>query len=186
MPSISPSNIARNTLLARLSDPTTGFNPNYILAQGNYTSALAPNMVIDFTTTSKNCFVGQIEAGQIVGSSAFTFPLVTLYSKAGANRNLEKFGRFSGPVRCYVNFYLSDSLFKSNRAIHDFETWGDAVEGAMVETVNNASAAVQSSWTGNCIYNGDIGFEKYPLTETTSSNWLQKISFLLTLDVRVL
>ncbi len=181
MPSISPDNLARVAVAMRLADPSTGFNPNYTAALVNYPTA--PAFTIDFTSpTSKNFFMGQMTPDQVQGTSAFTYPLVRLWAKAGANKNAQKFQRFAGPVRVYGAVDLSNKLFKSARLIHDSETWGDAIIGTMVETFNGP--AVQYPWMQAVVYDGTIAWERGPLEEN-ASNWRQTITFIWNFEVIV-
>lgn len=175
---ISPDSLARNAIRTRMSDVATGFNPNYQSALSNYPTA--PQMAIDFTSSSKNLFMGQFTVDQIQGAGTFTFPIARMWAKASANRNLQKFQLFAGSVRCYLAIDLSSQIFKSARVVVDSETWGDAVTAAVLATFNNAT--VQGNFMQNVVYNGSLGWERSPMAED-GTNWLQTILFVTELEV---
>ncbi len=182
MPSLSPGNMARGTVLARLADSVTGFNPNYVAALVNYPTA--PATAFDFTNTSKNMFVGQVTADQLHDSTAFTYPLMTIYAKAAANKNEQKYQRFAGLVRCYVKVWLSGKVLKASKALHDFEIWGDAIEGAVLETFDSPLPSVQGVWMQNVVYNGDLAWERGDMEES-GTNWRQLLTFIASFRVIV-
>lgn len=182
MPAISPGGLVRSAVIGRLSHSATGFNACYIAARQNYPTA--PDMVIDFAPSSKNFFACQVSAEQLGKTTPFKYPALCLYSAASANKNVQKFHRFSGPVRLYMKFFLSGQTIASSAAPRESEIWADAVEGAVFETFHNPLPSVQTIWDGPVVYNGDLACQRGNL-DLSGANWRMDLTFLGTFEAHL-
>jgi hypothetical protein len=173
---LSPSFVARNQAIAVLSDPTIGFNANYVSVFGSYSGA--PPMVVDFGATSLSFFTGRVAVDDIMASGTCKFPLVVVYSSIGTNNNSQKFTTFAGLVKVTIDVHLS---YKASQPPKNMESWPDAVEHAMINVFNQPAFQNRSN---NLVYNGQIGYERGPLAHG-AENWLQSLRFQLTFEVVV-
>jgi len=171
---VSPSFTVRSVVQGLLSSATLGFNANYAASLANYPGALP--ISIDFAAAKPmSFFLGRLAIEDIVESGAFKFPVMSLYTTAGANQNMQKFQKFAGLVRVGVDVHLS---YKTSQARIVFEAWPDAVEDAMYTTFNQAAA---QNWGSGVVYNGQLGFERRQVRRG-AENWLQTLYFQATFE----
>lgn len=134
---------------------------------------------IDFEDPkSRNFFQGYLHPDAIENSTVKSYPMAILYAVNSVNENLEKFREFSGRVALNLDIYLS---WPSVRAIHDFETLGDAVEATLYRIFNDPEWA--DAYT-DFVYNGDINVVRRPL-EQAGEHWRQGISARLVCQVDI-
>jgi len=181
---VSPSSLSRDALLALFSDNGAGFNQTYASALNNHPGA--PAMTIDFANSkSKTLFLGDVDPESVEQTGIFTYPLLTMFSIAGASnvgRNVQKFQRYSGLVKVGARFFLSGLIYKNATLMHDFEAWPDAVEDAVYQISQNPYAPWPSNSTYSVLYNGECAFErKFPVEG--GSGWLQVLTFKWTFEV---
>lgn len=176
----SPSNLARSAWLSHLSDSIAGFNAVYAANSSQY--AAAQPITIDFNlATSKNLFMGRVNVKDIETAGVFQFPLMCIYATAGKNTNEQKFQTFSGPARVVAEVHLSGKKYKSAKMLHDFETWCDAVEHALLYIANNGK---NQNWGSALSYTGDFGYDR-PEIVRGGENWLQSLKVQLTFTVNL-
>lgn len=179
----SPSALARNSTQAVLQNSTTGFNAAYASAQPNY--AGAPDMNINFAATpqNKNFFLGDIDPEAIESTGTFTYPLLTLFSIAGASRNWQKHQRWSGLVSVGARFFLSGGPYKSSNLLQNYEAWPDCVEDAAVQCMQQPITSIWPSTAAySVLYNGEMSVDrKFPIEAGT--NWMQVLSFKFTFEL---
>lgn len=132
---------------------------------------------IDFVDAkSPRFFQGYLHADSIEATAVKGYPLAILYTVNSANENLEKFHGFSGRVTTNLDIYLS---WGSPRALHDFESLGDAVEETLYRVFNDPDWV--DTYT-DFYYNGDINVVRRPL-EQAAEHWRQAISARLVCQV---
>jgi hypothetical protein len=168
-------NRVREVVRERLSDPTTGLNPNLAAAcaDSNYN---IPAISFDFSDTSVQVWEGYLNPEQLDETSVDQYPLLCFYTKAEDNLNRNKFSTFSGKVIVHVDIYLS---FENSAALRQFDNYADAVTAAIVETFNAPLIDFQ-----DCGWGGSISMVREPMVQA-AENWLQKICFVLPFDFDV-
>ena len=170
---VSDQQRAREAVLLRLADTTTGFNANLAAVASAYG---VQSFAIDWSDSSKNFFRGFLDPNEIDESTASRYPLVMLYSVASANRNFQKFTLFSGDVTLGLDFHIT---WRPTNALKDFEDLGDAIEDAVYATLNGTDF---QAWGAPLTYNGEASLSKQPL-ELAGEHWRQTLSFRLTFQV---
>ena len=135
-----------------------------------------PQAIVFDQPKSPNFFMGQLHPDMIEGSTVKSYPMAVLYTVSSANENLEKFREFSGRVTANLDIYLS---WRSNHALHDHETLGDAVEQTLYRVFNDPEWADAYD---AFVYNGDLSVVRRPL-EQAAQHWRQAISARLVCQV---
>jgi hypothetical protein len=170
---VSVSSAARGAVLARLADAVYGFNANH--ADAAAAGGAQPIAVNWNPATSKQLFLSFLSPDAIEDTTAFTFPVVCVYSARSASTNRAKYNVFSGEVHVYVDIHWAS---KSSAAPRDSEREMDAIENALIACFN-----ARPDWAGDdVVYGGDIELQRLPVTKT-SSNWRQTIRARLTLEL---
>jgi hypothetical protein len=106
----STRKVVRETLLAVLADPDTGFNAN--LANVGAAYGIDSIFEIDWTTGSPNFFQGNISPDQIVSAdlipdeAGVCVALYTSVSQTNSGDERQKPSIFSGKILLHVDFYL--------------------------------------------------------------------------------
>ncbi len=180
------SRVVRNAVYQRFIDPDIGFNP--LIAYQNYRYDLRPPIAFVSTTgdcggRNPNFIFGQINVMSALGTSAFKFPLIAMYSHGILNRNWIKYRQFSGQVVLGIDVWYS---WRDSNLRDDYETYGDAIEEVVVEIVNGFGASgigdVTQSWGNGIVYNGNVSCSRTPV-EADAENWLQGYQFRFTFHV---
>jgi hypothetical protein len=182
MPWSQISRGARTAVVERLANVSTGFNPNLALAMAD-ADIEAPagwKLPIVFEAPTFNFWQADIAPAELDPTSPVTYPSMALFSKRSANENADKFRLFAGPVNLTLCFFAS---WMSSKALPDFETIGDCVEEALVQTFNSDAPDIVSWATGpNILYNGDIAISRSKLSRDTES-WYQDYVANLVVEV---
>jgi hypothetical protein len=135
-PVVSPVRLIRAAVMAQLSDPVIGLNPNLAIACAAYG---VPVVEFAFAANgARNVFESYIDYGAteesgipglnllcVYGASAVPFP-------AGGRQKLFN-ARWSGNVLIQIDQYFG----VKGETVQDFEPWADAGEDAMIATLNN-------------------------------------------------
>ncbi len=171
---MSPSKLATDKVLARLSDATTGFNSAVSTVASGYG---IDAIYIDWDPTRTQFWPGALSPDQLDESTTSEYPMAFLFATGARNENLQKFSRFSGTVNVQLNIWLS---WDSPDAIDTFESGGDAVEDTLLAVFNAGS----QDWGRYVYYNGDIAIDRGRL-EMAGLNWRQRISCQLTFEVTI-
>lgn len=173
MPEISKQ--VRDVVLARLADSTQGFNVHLAAAAASYGIS---GFTIDWAPGSKNFFVGQYSAEEILGSSAVRLPAMTLFTVSSVNRNRQKFQTFSGDVVLGLDFWLA---WRGQNTVNT-ESLADAVEEAMYACLNSGE---WNAVNGPVCWNGEIQLTRRPVN-AGAQGWIQALTFRapFELDVR--
>ena len=182
---VSPSSLLVAALKSRMADPTTGFNPVYAAARAQHVPA--PAMTIKFAqgAGAKNFFLGDVDPESIESSGQFQYPLMTLFSIAGASKNSQKFQRFAGIAKVGARFLLSGGPYKADLLLPNFEVWPDCVEDAFLQVLQSPSNAVfPATSTYSLLYNGEVSYERRPPFQG-GTGWLQLLNFQMTFEVVV-
>lgn len=170
------SKAVRTAVLAKLSDPSAGFNANLATAIGSGDYGDAAAFTIDWSANSRQFFQGALGPDDIDESTPSQYPMVMLYSISSANRNLQKFTEFSGLVNIGLDFHLT---WKDARVLAAFDDLGDAVEDAVFATLNARAA---QTWNAPIAYNGDLAASRARL-EMAGEFWRQTIAFRSSFEV---
>lgn len=184
-----PCSLVNAGIYARLSDDSVGFNPTYAAGQASYIDAggnPVDEISIDWTGDSLNFAYGLIPPDLIEETSPFTYPLLTISADRAQSFQAQRrvhFQRFSGVVVATIQIHLS----WIESAIRDFETWPNAVVGAMLATMNAPSLSaptVPNSWGTGVIYGYDLASTKGPIL-MAGQNWRRTITFTGSFEVLI-
>ncbi len=176
------SRAARTAVVERLGNVTNGFNPNLVSAMADAAIEVPSGwkLPIVFSPPTFNFWQADIAPAELDPTSISSYPSMALFSKRSANTNMDKFRLFAGPVNLTLCFFAS---WMSSKALPDFETIGDCVEEALVQTFNSDDPAVVAWATGPTIlYNGDISIARSKLSRDTES-WYQDYVANLVVEV---
>jgi hypothetical protein len=176
MPQVSY--LVRQQVVARLSNPTTGFN--FWLAAACATQTPAPTpFVIDWTASSTNFWQSNISAEALDESSPDEGTLCMVYGEGFRNQTgtVQKFAVFSGTLEIEVCFELG---WPQSNAPNDTEGLADATDDAMIQTFN--SAAYFGAFSNGVIYNGLIDGGRGPL-RPSGEGWRQRLPYRLTFEL---
>jgi len=187
----STRKVVRETLLAVLADPDTGFNAN--LANVGAAYGIDSIFEIDWTTGSPNFFQGNIAPDQIVSAdlipdeAGVCVALYTSVSQTNSGDERQKPSIFSGKILLHVDFYLrrrklhilrqGDSLPPD--VTGDMEILPDAIEDAFLTTV----MAPDVDWFP-VSFNGDFQCSREPFL-FMGDGWQARIPFQLMCEVHV-
>ena len=171
---IGISKLVRAAVLARLSDPTSGINPQLATATTAY--GIAP-ITFDLSGTSKQLFQGYVTPDDLEESTAFKYPALMLYCVSSENQNLQKSTTFAGRVEVGLDIHLT---WKSGSVIPTMEDICDAVECAIYETFNAPGWA--ASYGAPIVYNGELTHRRTPV-QLAGENWRQSLLNRLTFEV---
>jgi hypothetical protein len=186
-----PCTLVTSGIFTRLSDNAIGFNANYLSAITDYTEqdgGPIPNITIDWAAASANFAYGLLPPDLVEESSPFTYPLLTISADlaqsypAGNSRRVH-YQRFSGMVTGIVQIHLS----WMESGIRDFETWPNAVIGAMLTTMNAPSISaptVANSWGTGVLYGYDLSARKGNIL-MAGENWRRTITFSGSFEVHI-
>jgi hypothetical protein len=154
---------------ARLSDQAGGLNATFMANAANYN--VDPNFVsIDFSPGSTTFFHGQVDFDDYDKSGLVRYPAACLYILESLNSNLEKFHKFSGPVRCIFEVTLSWGQIRGGV---NFEKYSNCLEDAVVDVINRLS---NQNWQPPVSYNGQIQSKRGPIG-FGAGNFKQKVGF---------
>lgn len=180
------TNAVTTQLIARLSDAANngadGWNAVYNSLAPGY--GIPANMAIDFAgdtrASSKNFVLGDIDVTAWEETSAFNFPLMTLFGMRSINQNWQKFHLFSGDIDIGINVFLS---WENTRVLLDFSPWADCVEEAMFTLLNRARNAnpADQDWSEEVVYNGDLELKRSPII-LAGESWRQLLAFKATFE----
>jgi len=147
------SAIARDAVYVRLADPANGLNP--LVASWSAAYGATP-FAVDWTATSPNFFIGNLDLGDLLESAARPNPvLVCLYGEALMNQNRVKFSKFAGSANVGLKIYYT---WPHREPAHNMEAPIDLLKDALVEIFNRAAA-----WPAHLSYNGEVSVSASPI-----------------------
>lgn len=151
---------ARSVLVARLGDPTAGFNAAHaaIFASYGLSAAIAVNWTPNAPVASRQLYQSYYRADDVMQFGTPKWPLVFIYGEATQNEDDEKFDRFAGIVQLSIDFYSS---FKSENALPSVDDTVDSIEDALVTCVNDQGWTAANSRP--VIYKGEISLQRFPV-----------------------
>jgi hypothetical protein len=168
MPQLSLTAIT--ALLARLSDPDTGFNANLALVAPTY--GITPWVVDWDPNTSVNFMIGQVNPDLMEESQAFSYPFTTVDTTAVVDDARVVSATFAGAIGLVVEVTLSYASESLPRVLTPLS---QAIEDAFFATVNNLDE-IGVYMSALLLYNG-----KWALTKSTisfaSQNWRRTLRF---------
>ncbi len=167
MPQISL--VALNALQERLSDPATGFNANLAAAASIYdVNAFA----VDWSATSSNFMIGQVDPNLLESSSSFTYPFVTIDTAAVTDDGRVVSAVFAGNIALIVEVHIAQETEDFPRLLVPL---GMAVEDAFFATVNNQDEL--GVWmSARLTYNGKWTLQKSSIQQA-GNNWRRTLRF---------
>jgi hypothetical protein len=181
MPQVSY--LVRSQVVARISNPTTGFN--YWLGQAcaSQTPAISTlAYAINWQSPSTDFWQSYISSEDLDATSTpDQGTLCMIYGLGMANQTgtVVKFAVFTGTVEIGVDF---DIAWPESFDPQDTEGLADATDDAMIQTFN--SAAYFGSFGSGVIYDGLISAARGPLRQS-GPGWRQRIPYRLTFEVQV-
>jgi hypothetical protein len=166
----SPSRELRTAVVERLSDEAIGLNPYLAEAATEYE---VDPFEIDFSDTSDNFYKSNINPRQMPDITDFDFPILCVYASKGENTGSRAISAaFDGEVLVCVDVHLSwDGL----ASLRDFESRLDAVEAALVSSLNIQLHPEGLAYTS-------YAFVRTPLSPA-GSRWIASISLRITTQV---
>ena len=179
MPQISKA--IRSAILIQLQGTTgnaNGVNDRIAALATAYGIPPYPNPLFDWTDNSVSFFFGQIDPAALEESSPFTYPLLTIDCPRSQNTNRVKFATFAGPVVAVIDVHHS---WEEDSAIHDFASFVDATEDAVIGCLNNQSV---QTWPGNLLWNGQVMASRGPI-RAGGQGWLQSLRFTCNFELVV-
>jgi len=168
MPQISK--VAVDALLARLSDPDTGFNANLLAVAATY--GITPWTVDWDPDSSVNFSVGQIWPDQVEESAAFTYPYTTIDSPASLDDSRVVSAVFAGTIALVIEVHISYPGESLPRALTPL---AQAIEDAMFQTINDL-AMIGTYMSALLTYNGRWSLQKSIIT-FAGGNWRRTLRF---------
>lgn len=170
-------------MIMRLADETYGLNATYNGLAPGYGISADLNIVFDPTDKkSMNFAIANVTDTDWIGSGAFKYPLVNVYTERAVNENLQKFHQFSGSVVAGVNVWMS---WREDRLkIDKFEPTTWCMEEAIITVFNRARNAftIDQDWGDFVVYNGNIDMVKSRV-ERGGQFWKQLLKFTLAFEV---
>lgn len=179
---VNPGKLVLDGMVAKLSDPDEGWNPTANGILHGY--GLKPDMAIEFNSV-RNFFLGDVAVGDLEGTTAIKFPVMTLFASAIVNDAEEKPLLFSGTVIIGWNMILS---WMPSKALRDFEIYSNAIAESMIWIVNRARPGYEDQkWdpSFSVAYLGNIAIRKSVIKrgEDQAQNWYQQVSATLSFAV---
>lgn len=172
MPQISSVAIA--ALLARLSDPATGFNKNLQIVAPTY--GIEPWEVDWDPDASANFMIGQILPDQVEESVPFTYPFTTVDTGAVASDNRVVSAVFAGSIALVVDIHISTRNESLPRSLTPLS---QAIEDAFFATVNNLDE-IGTYLSAQLTYNGKWTMQK-STAQMAGQNWRRTLRFTATI-----
>jgi hypothetical protein len=167
MPQISLT--ALTALQTRLSDPATGFNANLAAIAATY--GITP-YVVDWSSTSSNFMVGQVDPTLLEASSTFTYPFTTIDTGAVVDDARVVSAVFAGTIALVIDVTISLESEDFPRLLIPL---GQAIEDAMFATVNNLDE-IGVYMSALLTYNGRWTLQKSSIT-FAGNNWRRTLRF---------
>lgn len=174
MPINKISQAAVDAVFARLSDTATGFNVTIAAACAAY--AVPSFFTLNFSGTSQNFFLGQLDPDELEQSSPFKYPMACLYSIESQSTQIQKFNKFSGAVRAVLDCYVT---WKSAKVIQNFDRYASIVEDTIVDVINRER---NQNWPYPVVYNGNLHVKKGPV-RFAGENFRQQIAGAMDFEV---
>jgi hypothetical protein len=179
---VKVTRVARAAARARMADEDTGLNPLLVasLADMSITTPVNWRLPVDFSNASRNFFMADITPEDFQSSTAFTWPLVTLFAVSANNQNKAKFHAFSGEVSLGLNVHVT---WPGTRALVEMENVCDAIEESVFACFNAKAIAEWALQADTrLVYNGDLTFQRGQIKRAAES-WRQDLYGRLALDV---
>jgi hypothetical protein len=161
----SASQRARAAFYEVLADPGIGFNPYFDIALESYELTPPEGAPIDWDVDGPQMFLAQMDIDMAEASTTLAYPCVMLYTLSSENQNLSKFNIYAGVVTLGIDFFLSFS----QQGKTDFESYADAVEYAVLASVNGIEGSNAIARFG-VAYNGNIRFDRLQVI-CGAENW---------------
>lgn len=158
------SQVVIAAILSRMSDPTYGFNATFNSLAVFY--GVPATMAIDFvgndnsTGKSRNFALADVSPEEWSETGAFDYPLITLFTEAGDNQNLQKFHLFAGAVQVGMNVFLTWNQARLKLSVFEPLAW--CVEDTVTQVFNRARNAFpgDQDWGVQVVYNGNLNWTK--------------------------
>jgi hypothetical protein len=164
-----------DAMYARLSSPTTGFNPSIVSQAAKY--GIPANFVsIDWSATSQNFYFDQIDSELLEASSPIQYPFSCLYILDSAFTGTQKFVQFSGIIRCIFEVNLS---WISAKGMQNREVYPNCVEDVVFDVINRVE---NQNWPEPLVYNGGIQCKR-GRTIFGAQNWKKKLAFATLFEI---
>ena len=157
-----------------LGDQTAGFNPGIVANAPNY--QLPTFVQLDFSSTSKNFLLSQVDPALIDETGILTYPFACLYIKESAQTNTQKFNQFSGQIRAILEVNLSWTNIKG---LQNTEAYCNCVEDVVIDVMNRTT---NQNWPFPVVYNGMIQTKRGSVL-WGSQNFKQSIGFSMIFEV---
>jgi hypothetical protein len=153
-------------LLAKLRDPSKGFNFQIAAKSGAY--RLKP-YTLDFppdiySKNTVNFFMGQVNPEQISDQGPVGHTRAWLYTFSSDNQNYEKPSNFSGTIRVGLDFNLEWTCSASDQ---NFETPSLLLEDAVSEIIQPYQA---QNWGTDVVYNGAFSCQRTMVDQSSSGS----------------
>jgi hypothetical protein len=177
------SRIAMGGVVQRLANPDTGFNPRLVTAMSD-AGLSAPNgfkLPISFAANSRNFYQADVAPPDFIRTTAYTLPMMTLFSVSSTNKRLEKFATFAGTVELRMNIWFS---WSASRALQDMESIGHCFEEAIIGSFNDEPIADWSlQYDSRLVYDGDVWMRRSAI-ERDEESWSQQLQVGMLMDVQ--
>ena len=164
------ANNIRYAIRTRLADVTTGFNSILAGVAAGYGITQPEKFFLDFGPDLKGFVEGNLTPDDLENSSPAHYPFGFLYAVETRNENLRKFNTFSGRVTFSFDYWLS---WRNEKALRDFENFGDCVEDVVVSIMNTTDFL---EWGSIATYNGDVTLTRGKI-EMQGEHWRQLLAF---------
>lgn len=164
-----------DAVYARLSDPTSGFNPRFVTNAGIY--GISPTFFqIEWAGTSQNFFFAQVNPDMLEQTSIFKYPMANMFIQESGHTGVERFHQFSGIIRCIFEVWLS---WKNIRGKQNHEIYANCVEDVVYDVIQRVE---NQNWPNPLVYNGDIQCRRGPLT-FAAENFRQRVGFSMLFQI---
>lgn len=133
----SPLKLARSAAIGALSHSTLGWNAVFPAIAAAY-AAPVEDIVLDFASTSRNVFYGNLAAGfdDMDMTQVSQRQAVAVYAVSATNVRTEKYRSFDGPVIVNIDWMLTYNNERGTATgieANDTESPADAIDEAMAE-----------------------------------------------------
>jgi hypothetical protein len=146
--------VSRKVRLAvadRLADDESGFNPWLAEACEEFDVTIRP---VSFASSSRQFWQAAADPTLLEDTSITDYPLMFLYTLGSSNNIEQRPSTFSGPVSLALDIHLS---FRNTAAMRDMESHADAVESALIKTLNHEDYFYSTgvAWNGRLLTQRD-------------------------------
>jgi hypothetical protein len=126
--------LLRNAVLTRMQDPVIGLNAQIKLVAPAF--KIRP-FRLDFTESSKNCFMGQYSLEEIQAVAPVTLDPLVMIWYLGARQNdvglVQKSAKFAGTINAGIEYYCTWERPRLSQG----EIWADFLEEVTLQMLSN-------------------------------------------------